>query len=860
MRPSMTADVKAALLGRPPTNALAEGVVLFAVCSAPWMIGSVDAWAALVLNLCAGVVALIASIPYTGFRSRRWLSLPSLAISGLALLATFQAMSLPPRVLGSLSPAAGSSREALLPDRPDRILGDPQPPVPTGDGCLSLDPGLTRSAAARLAGAWLLFQGVVSLGGGYASLRRLAWAVAINAALLSLFSIVQALTWNGKIYWYFPTSAVDRWSGGGPFVSHTHLAEYLNLGLGLALGLLFSEGSGQGGRSSRVWTAYLVGVLILGVVFSHSRGGFVAMTGMLVFILAGGGLRQRVGVGAVAAVALPALFLVALGETSFTTRLSTILDPSERGYAVRAEAWRLGLLAWRGRPFFGTGLGTFAVAVEPLQTEERPEFFAHAENEYLELLACGGLIGCVLGALGLLALSVRSWVAVKSATGPSERPLAWCACGALLALLINCLSDFGLHVPGVGIPAVVLAAYLTRLGTPKLEASSGARSWRLARVAILLAVSAAVIARGVNESRAEALMRLRGLPPPDMELLLSPALPDWERELLEGDRDAIREALAAGPDWSEGYLRLGLTELALYRDEAEVWLSSAVSDPEERRRLADPLWLLTIAREGPEGALPLAEQEPVRRHIVPAVRAFMEARRRQPTNPLAHAELGAIAWILSRENEPGVHIRRALSTAGPRSGLLLFTAETSLRAGDLTLATTGWRKALQARPGNWLEIADLAGPRLDVETLVSAVIPADRGSLALQFADRLFSDPAERPAHERLLRVAAETSKLDTSLSPAGRMHAEAVARHGLGERKASRARLEAALVLDPGQAEWREKLVTWLLASGEALEAHNQALIGLRLSPDRPEARDCLERAVEALARGDATVGGYSP
>ena len=94
------------------------------------------------------------------------------------------------------------------------MLGDASPPVPLPAATLSQAPGETADAAARLAAAWLLYQGVVGLGGGYGALRRFAWAVAANGAALALFAVVQALTWNGKLFWAFPVNSSGPWSAG----------------------------------------------------------------------------------------------------------------------------------------------------------------------------------------------------------------------------------------------------------------------------------------------------------------------------------------------------------------------------------------------------------------------------------------------------------------------------------------------------------------------------------------------------------------------------------------------------------------------------------------------------------------------
>ena len=80
------------------------------------------------------------------------------------------------------------------------VGGDPGPSVPLPAATLSQDPEATLHAAAWLAAAWIVLQSVLSLSSRREALRRFSLALSINAAALALYSLVQALTWNGKIY------------------------------------------------------------------------------------------------------------------------------------------------------------------------------------------------------------------------------------------------------------------------------------------------------------------------------------------------------------------------------------------------------------------------------------------------------------------------------------------------------------------------------------------------------------------------------------------------------------------------------------------------------------------------------------
>ena len=840
---------------------LSEGIILGMACVAPWMFGAVDAWTGFVLELGTGLVATLAAL--SGRASIRWRNLaglPGLGLAGLVMLALVQAAPLPGRLQAVLDPVAASLRATLLPGVPERVIGDSGPPVGLPPATLSQEPEATLGAAARLAAAWLLFRGVLGLGGGYAALRRFGWAVGVNAALLALFALIQSLTWNGKIYWHYPSPRGDAWSGGGPFVCHTHMAEYLNLGLGFALGILLGGGRGRGlrpgGRPDHLWATYVVGVLVLGIVTSHSRGGFLAM--LAAIAVTAPGLRVRkagLWVGLSAALALPALFLLVLGDASpYARRLGTIVDPQADGYAIRAEVWRDALGAWRAHPLWGTGLGTFGVAAGPYFQHDHNSYFVHAENEYVEMLVEGGGVGFGLALACLVGVAGRARRALAAAPSAADRALVLGACCGVAAVLLQCLGDFGLHVPGVSVPVVVLCAHLCRLGAkpPSAPAPGGPVGWRPRTAeAVAMASLAAVIAyQGFRLARAEALIAAVALPPPNSEMP-TPTPADLSREKLQQARTALERAVRLRPGWTEGHLRLGLTEVALYRSTAAEWLADSVPDPAARARLADPLWLLAVVLEGKGDPAVLLEHKPIRRHLIPAARSFLEARRCCPVAALAHAELGALACMLEPGGPASPHVRRALRTAGADSGLLMFAARVAYGSGDPPLAARCWRRALQVGDANWPMVADAAGTGLSPDQVREWVIPEDRGRFDLWFADRLYASPRDRGHRERFLRTAAQRLPADLGLPEAERLSLEARAWAGLGERERARGRMEAALALEPGRFEWRKQLIGWLLAWGNPQDAHGQALTGLQLSPGHPDVHEVLERTAEALARG---------
>ena len=317
----------------------------------------------------------------------RLLNLPGLAIGGLALLAWVQVVPLPKAVYQRLHPAGYAHLKELIPTTSNpSIRGDDGPPTPLPALTLSQDRDETLRPAVQLTAAFILFECIVSLGGGYRTLRRFGLAVTVNACALTLFALIQALTWKGKIYGIRQSPIPEAWFSGGPFVSYHHLAAYLNFGLGFALAFALG-GALVGGRpGSRVHQVrgyrisplalYATGLIAVGVIASHSRGGFLAMV-VSGAVLALALRRQplRVWLGMAVVLLFAGLFLFAIGSESPLERLSTIWESSQTGFNGRSEIWMTSLRAWLANPVWGLGLGCFPAGAAPFYQFEREALF-----------------------------------------------------------------------------------------------------------------------------------------------------------------------------------------------------------------------------------------------------------------------------------------------------------------------------------------------------------------------------------------------------------------------------------------------------------------------------------------------------
>jgi O-antigen ligase/tetratricopeptide (TPR) repeat protein len=793
--------------------------------------------------------------------------------------------------------------------QPEPVTGDPAQVVALPAATLSLEPDSTLQTAARLAAAWLLFQAVLGLKSGRGVSMRLARVVVFNAALLALFAIVQGLTWNGHIYWLRPAHASinNAWSAGGPFLSHNHLAAYLNMGLGLALGLLLHANWRDFLRrdSTKLWTAYAVAIIAAGVITSHSRSGFLGL--LAASLVLAGFLRKRLiqlGFGlAVILVMIGLVLALVAGSSSYGSRVATILDLGNEGYLARLEVWRGALQAWWARPVWGSGFGVFPVAITPYLKHSKSVFFARAENEYVDMLVEGGAIGFVLALAFLAAIGVLARRAILGLPVGRERGLVVGAGFGLIALSVQSFADFGPHVPAVGVLAVVLCGLIARLGRAggtsqeeksvssarflpqdqaaskraarnriaqrpelrgSLDPSAGERlalgrvgraGWIAAELAWLgsVLVSAVLVGHAIRDARIENRLTGAGLPQPGTYM---PTVGTIETLIwgLDEWHNALQDALRRRPNWAEGYVRMGLVHLGMYRRMTKDWLEDCELDPQDIDRMAEPLWLLGTVHQGQEPkagpfqAADVLSFEPVVSHLVPAARCFLEARRCSPFLALPHAELASLDYLLPQGNSASIYATRALSLSGNNELLLTFLAQVAIQAGDRKLAALCWRKTLEVNPSSWPEVADAAAMVLSTDEILSDLLADGRSTI--RFADHLYAQEEERTVRERYFRAGVERLAGDQEITAAERLFLEAHALAGLDQPAQARKQMEAALTLEPTQSAWREEYIDWLLRWGRPDEAHAQALNGQYFSPNSPTIRAAVDRTAEALAR----------
>ena len=274
--------------------------------------------------------------------------------------------------------------------------------------------------------------------------RSFVWFMMTLGFLVSIFGILQSLTFNGKLYWF----RVMRFGGlsFGPYANRNHFAGFAEMVIPIALVPLVL---GRVRRERLFLVAIFALVPIVALILTASRGGIVsfAVQMVILFLLL---LIRRVRSKYVIAgglVVVSAVIAVSwIGVSQVLIRFAGIQNlevSAGKRTAMGRDTFRIFL----DHPMIGTGLGTLEMIYPPYDSVYDGKIVNHAHNDYLEGLAETGLLGglCCLWFLGALLLNaLKGMAALDGSIGSALNLSGLVAC---CGILVHSLVDFNLHIP-----------------------------------------------------------------------------------------------------------------------------------------------------------------------------------------------------------------------------------------------------------------------------------------------------------------------------------------------------------------------------------------------------------------------------
>jgi len=329
-------------------------------------------------------------------------------------------------------------------------------------GVLQLVFSLTMSRYATRMELQLLFTYVVLIFLMAQSFTRVShwrgylWFVMSLGFFVSIFGILQYLTFNGKLYW----TRVMHYGGipFGPYVNRNHFAGFAELVIPVALVPIFL---GKVRRERLFLVGLFALVPIVALLLCASRGGIVSFAVqlvILVLLILVQRIRSRyMFVGGLVVVA--ALMMVSwIGVQKVLQRFSNMQSlevTAGKRTAMREDTWRLFL----AHPMVGTGMGTFEMEIPPYDSFYDGKVVNHAHNDYVEELAETGVIGGIVCAWFLGVVIVTSLRRLSESSGSFGTVLNLTGLIACCGILVHSLVDFNLHIPANAL-FFVLSAHL----------------------------------------------------------------------------------------------------------------------------------------------------------------------------------------------------------------------------------------------------------------------------------------------------------------------------------------------------------------------------------------------------------------
>ena len=254
--------------------------------------------------------------------------------------------------------------------------------------------------------------------------RRFLDTLLYFAFVLSVVSVVQYFSWDGKIFWIFPTydSAVL-----GPFVSRDAYAAFVEMVLPLAVVRTL------GGGSQSLRFAVISAALYASVIAGASRAGALLTTAEIIVIpvvLWGKGQwgRGKLRSATTNVWLLAFVFVAVVGWAVLWSRFD---DPDP--FKGRREMLSDTISMVRARPYVGFGLGTFRTAYPAYGSIDFGAAVNHAHNDWAEWAADGGI------PFSLLLV----WIAIWSL--PKAFKTVWGV--GIIAVFVHSGVDFPLQRP-----------------------------------------------------------------------------------------------------------------------------------------------------------------------------------------------------------------------------------------------------------------------------------------------------------------------------------------------------------------------------------------------------------------------------
>lgn len=327
---------------------------------------------------------------------------------------------------------------------------------------LTLNPYLTRLFVIQLVIAFIFFAASLTFINNRKRFQSVSLTIIVFGSIMALFGILQYLVNPESIYGLRDSKQAIPFAS---FFNRHHFAAFMEMTIGLTLGLLFGDATKQNKKIFFIIAAVVMGMAIL---LTGSRGGIISLLCVIGFVMFWNFFKNReikdmdadedvkrffltrnlvLFGGGLALIAFLFLGVLFIGGDQSLLRGFGLAGVEGDVTTGRSHFWRIALQIFFAHPIIGAGFDAFGVAFTRYDTWSGAFRIEQAHNDYLQILADGGIIGFSCVAAFIVLLFKQGIKTIRTHTDKFVMNGSIGALAGCFGILIHSFFDFPLRTP-----------------------------------------------------------------------------------------------------------------------------------------------------------------------------------------------------------------------------------------------------------------------------------------------------------------------------------------------------------------------------------------------------------------------------
>ena len=299
-------------------------------------------------------------------------------------------------------------------------------------------------------------------------MRHLVYLVFAISLGSTLFGFARVLFLDGGNN--FLSSYFNKKIQFAQFVNQNHYAYLVEMNLGLLLGLQLKTKLEQW-QKPLYWI--MTAISCFSIIWINSRGAILSMVGLSLFTVLlyfftrqkdyyvkmdsprRISWKQKYLKPILTAILFSSLlfgfaaFIVSfVGGDPVVSRIETIqaeINENKSGKTSRREIWLATLELIKENPILGVGFGGYPIAITAFDKSSGELALQQAHNDYLEVLASGGIVAFGLLLIFIILLFKRISLQIKSGNN-FRQGICFGATVGIFGIMLHSMVEFGLHI------------------------------------------------------------------------------------------------------------------------------------------------------------------------------------------------------------------------------------------------------------------------------------------------------------------------------------------------------------------------------------------------------------------------------